>query len=137
MPLILGTNSIKDTGYDVANSLRFDDGSSDYLNRTSASTGNRKTFTISYWGKRGNLTLGGTSTALSSGDFSTGDNHTYVGFQVSTDTARIQNTVGGSTVMSLISSALYRDVSAWYHFVWKVDTIPSAKWVKSFFLGCF
>ena len=27
MPLILGTNSIKDTGYDVANSLRFDDGS--------------------------------------------------------------------------------------------------------------
>jgi hypothetical protein len=26
MPLILGTNSIKDTGYDVANSLRFDDG---------------------------------------------------------------------------------------------------------------
>ena len=30
MPLILGTNSIKDTGYNVANSLRFDDGSTDY-----------------------------------------------------------------------------------------------------------
>ena len=34
MPLILGTNSIKDTGYDVANSLRFDGASSSYLNRT-------------------------------------------------------------------------------------------------------
>ena len=32
--IILGTNSIKDTGFDVANSLRFNSGSSDYLNRT-------------------------------------------------------------------------------------------------------
>ena len=127
MPLIIPSNSISAGGYEVDNSLRFDDGSSDYLNRTTASTGNRKTFTISYWGKRGNLTLSGTSTALSSGDFSTGDNHTYVGFQLSTDTARIQNTVGGSTVMSLISSALYRDVSAWYHFVWKVDTTQATE----------
>ena len=31
--IILGTNSIKDTGYDVANSLRFNDGSSDNLTR--------------------------------------------------------------------------------------------------------
>ena len=28
MPLILGTNSIKDTGYNVANSIMFDDGDS-------------------------------------------------------------------------------------------------------------
>jgi hypothetical protein len=35
MPLILGTNSIKDTGYDVANSLRFDDGGSEYLRKNS------------------------------------------------------------------------------------------------------
>jgi len=108
-------------------SARFNDGSSDYLNRTSSSTGNKKTFTISYWCKRGNLTLGNTSTALSSGNFSNGDNHTYVGFQLNTDTARIQNTVSGSTVMSLISTALYRDVSAWYNFVWKVDTTQSTE----------
>ena len=38
MPLILGTNSIKDTGYDVANSLRFNDGSSDYLSLSSLGT---------------------------------------------------------------------------------------------------
>ena len=34
MPLILGTNSIKDTGYNVANSLRFNDDSSDRLTRS-------------------------------------------------------------------------------------------------------
>jgi hypothetical protein len=33
MPLILGTNSIKDTGYDVANSVRFN-GSNTYMTRT-------------------------------------------------------------------------------------------------------
>ena len=53
--IILGTNSIKDTGYDVANSLRFDDGSSDTLSRTPSSTGNRKTWTFSCWYKRGNI----------------------------------------------------------------------------------
>jgi len=40
--IILGTNSIKDTGYNVANSLRFNDGSSDNLTR-SQTTGNRRT----------------------------------------------------------------------------------------------
>jgi hypothetical protein len=35
--IILGTNSIKDTGYDVANSCRFNDGSSDHLKRTNGS----------------------------------------------------------------------------------------------------
>ncbi len=56
MPLILGTNSIKDTGYDVDNSLRFNDGSSDYLSRTPGSTGNTKKFTVSFWLKRGTIT---------------------------------------------------------------------------------
>ena len=33
----------------IDNSLRFDDGSSDYLHRTPSGAGNRKTFTISLW----------------------------------------------------------------------------------------
>ena len=54
MPLILGTNSIKDTGYDVANSLRFNSGSSDSLTR-STTAGNRTTWTFSTWFKRSKL----------------------------------------------------------------------------------
>ena len=33
MPLILGTNSIKDTGYNIANSCRFNDDDSAYLKK--------------------------------------------------------------------------------------------------------
>ena len=46
MPLIIPSNSISDGGYEVDNSLRFNDGSSDYLTRTPSGTGNRKTWTL-------------------------------------------------------------------------------------------
>jgi hypothetical protein len=56
MSLIIPANSLAGGGYAVDNSLRFNSGSSDYLNnRTSGtSTGNRKTWTFSFWVKRGN-----------------------------------------------------------------------------------
>jgi hypothetical protein len=65
MPLILGANSVTG-GYEIDNSLRFDDGSSDYLNRTQSS-GNRKTFTISCWLKRSNLGGGKIITGINDG----------------------------------------------------------------------
>ena len=59
MPLILGTNSIKETGYDVANSCRFDDGSSDNIQRTYGTPTNSKIFALSWWTKiSGDPTLG-------------------------------------------------------------------------------
>jgi hypothetical protein len=43
MPLILGANSLTGGGYEIDNSLRFNRGSSDYLNRTpGTSTDNQK-----------------------------------------------------------------------------------------------
>ena len=53
--LIPGTNSIKDTGYSVANSLRFDSGSSDRLTRTFGSGGSSALWTWSGWIKRSKL----------------------------------------------------------------------------------
>jgi hypothetical protein len=49
MPLILGANSLAGGGYEIDNSLRFNRGSSDYLNRTPASTTNQTTWTYSTW----------------------------------------------------------------------------------------
>jgi hypothetical protein len=46
MPLILGANSITG-GYEVDNSLRFDDGSSDYLSKSWQLNRNRKNWTLS------------------------------------------------------------------------------------------
>ena len=51
MPFILGANSV--SGYTVKNSLRFNSGSSDYLNRTAGSSpSNNKIWTFSSWVKR-------------------------------------------------------------------------------------
>ena len=127
MPLIIPSNSISDGGYVVDNSCRFDDGSSDYLERTAGSTGNRKTLTISYWLKRSNITTANSQGVLNAGILTDGNNHSFCGFQFSTDTAIIQTTTSNSNVMSLQSNALFRDVSAWYHFVWKVDTTQATE----------
>jgi hypothetical protein len=58
MPLILGANSLTAGGYEVDNSLRFNSGSSDFLNRTPASSGNRKTWTWSSWVKKSTIGSG-------------------------------------------------------------------------------
>ena len=56
--IILGTNSIKETGYEVANSLRFDDGSTDYLYRSLGSQSSLRIGTFSYWVKRSSAGIG-------------------------------------------------------------------------------
>ena len=45
---ILGANTLS-SGYDVDNSLRFNRGSEDYIDRTPSSAGNQKKFTFSTW----------------------------------------------------------------------------------------
>ena len=51
-------NSGLATGYNVANSLRFNDGSSEYLHFTPSSAGNRRTMTLSVWFKGTSLAHG-------------------------------------------------------------------------------
>ena len=118
MPLILGTNSIKDTGYNVANSCRFDSGSTDHLDRTFGSAGNRKTFTVSFWLK---TTTEETYNAIfdSGADGSNSDDIYF-------HTGRL-NFSGyyGSTQFMLRTKAKYRDPSAWTHFVVAFDTTQS------------
>ena len=53
--IILGTNSIKDTGFDVANSCRFSNVSSDYLSKTYGTPTNNLKYTRSFWVKRSGL----------------------------------------------------------------------------------
>ena len=55
MPSILGANEIKATGYDVANSVRFDDGDDARLSRTLGTATNRDKYTLSVWIKRSTL----------------------------------------------------------------------------------
>ena len=118
MPLILGTNSIKDTGYDVANSLRFNDDSSDYLSKTQVTATSRRKFTLSTWLKRGNLT--GSFQFFLSSYISSNDR---IGFYFnSDDTLAVFARNSSGTTLSRQTTAKYRDTSAWYHVVYKIDT---------------
>ena len=117
MPLILGTNSIKDTGYDVDNSLRFNDGSTDYLSISGSTPDNRKKFTYSFWFKRSHL---GTDQALLSYE---SDSNNRGQIQINTSNQlRYFERSGGSTTTDLVTNRLFRDVSSWYSIIISVDT---------------
>jgi hypothetical protein len=111
MPLILGTNSIKDTGYDVANSLRFDDGSSDFLQQ-STTAGTQTTWTFSFWIKRGNI---GSTQHIVENDLA---NYHRIRF-TSGDVFEVFDSNGNHTWNW---NNLFRDVSAWSHIVLRADS---------------
>jgi hypothetical protein len=115
MPLILPGNvatATAATGYDVANSCRFNDGDSAYMHKTPTSAGSRRKFTFSAWIKRGQL---GTSQYIFNSKNGSADQiffNTSDKFQVGLE----------SITGDYVTSAVFRDVSAWYHFVVAVDT---------------
>ena len=122
--IILGTNSIKDTGYNVDNSARFD-GTTAYLNRTPGSASNRKTFTFSTWIKRSGIAGVTVHQDIFSSD--AGDDESYIHFD--TDSLKIFSTLpssaggaAGDPACVLITTQKFRDFSAWYHIVVAVDT---------------
>jgi hypothetical protein len=113
---ILAGKAIVDTGYDIANSCRFNTGDSAYMHKTPGSAGSRTTWTWSAWVKRSNLdaTNGLFEAYDSSGNF------TYIRFVG--DYLRILNIIGGSAKAQFNTTAFYRDTSSWYHIVWTWDT---------------
>ena len=124
MPLILGTNSIKDTGYDVANSLRFNSGSSDNLSRSPSGASNRKTFTLSWWVKRSKL---GSRQSIFNNTDGSGQDGVYFDF-LADDTLLLGDYGTGSwSSPKFETTQVFRDVSAWYHIVYAVDTTQSTE----------
>jgi hypothetical protein len=102
-------------GYNLTRSLRFRSSASAYLNRTPAGAGNRRTWTYSTWVKLGSL-----STALNllyaySADTDSG----LCQLSYQSNQLRIQ---GITASFLMVSTAVYRDPSAWYHVVYSVDT---------------
>ena len=120
MSLIIPANSLAGGGYAVDNSLRFNFGSSDYLNKTFGSAGNRKTWTFSTWFKRGNLGVRLVFLSGADGSFPEGLNiNTSNQFEYDHDIA--------GTDYTLTSDMLFRDVSAWYHIVVTKDTTQATE----------
>ncbi len=123
-PLILATNSIKDTGYNVDNSLRFNSGDSAELTKTFGSAGNQKTWTFSFWVKRSGISGSTTYSILEAGHGTT----PWFVFTFNNDAINVGATAGSSA--SWTTTSLFRD-TAWYHIVLVVDTTSSTSSISN------
>jgi len=120
MPLILPGNvgsATAATGYNVANSVRFNPGDSAYMHKT-PSAGNRQKATFSCWVKRS--LIGSAQTLFWAGS----DNSNYQTFPrfLASDKLVVGEVNSGSTTWEIVTDRVFRDVSAWYHIVIAMDT---------------
>jgi len=114
---ILPANSVTG-GFEVANSGRFNIGSSDHLTRSlgGSPTSTRKA-TWSYWVKRSTLTSSA-SEMIYSNEVADDNNRGFIQFE-DNDSFRMTDSVSST---QLKTNRLFRDVSAFYHIVLAIDT---------------
>ncbi len=133
MPLILPGNvgsATATTGYDVANSCRFEDSSDDGLNRTLGTPTNNYKWTISFWLKRTEL---GVEDAIMT-SFTNTQNRGMLLFRTD-DQLEILDLQSDSYVMQKKTNRKFRDVSAWYHIVISSDATLSSPATKFYVNG--
>jgi hypothetical protein len=105
------------TGYDIDNSLKFENANSEYMARTPAGNGNLQICTLSVWLKRTEL---GVNRNFFTGDYGgAADPWFILGFQ--NDRLYFSSTAGVSG-NAVVPTRLFRDTSAWYHMVFAIDT---------------
>ena len=111
-----------EAAYTIDQSLRFEDGSSAYLSRTPASAGNRRTWTFSAWVKRGNISEG----YLFGVEGADTNNRSRLGFNAS-HVFEFNNRTSSGNVITVNSSAVFRDPSSWYHIVFTFDSTEATQ----------
>ena len=116
------------TGYNLTKSLRFRSSASAYLNRTPASSGNRTTWTMSIWFKRGTLSteqhiFEGASSPASANQF-----------YFNTDNTLVYN---DNATNYFTTSQVFRDPSAWYHMmvVWNTGNSTASDRIRLYING--
>jgi len=115
MSIIIPANTLASGGYEVDNSLRFNDGSSDKLSRSSGTPSSRQKFTWSQWVKRS----ADTDYQVIQGCYSDTSNYLLVSFN--SDRIDVIDFESGVNARK-ITTAKFRDFSAFYHIVVAVDT---------------
>jgi hypothetical protein len=113
-PVIGGTQV---SGYNIDNSLRFNDDDTAYLSRTRSSQSNT-TGTFSVWTKMGNP---GADNVLFGGATDV-NNRSYIYFSDPDGFVGIFSRTSGSADIAYNSNGRFRDPSAWYHVVVAIDT---------------
>jgi hypothetical protein len=137
MPLILPGNvgsATAATGYDVANSCRFNDGSSDSLNKTPSSNGTRTTWTFSIWLKRSSTSTSGHQ--IFDASPTPGSDESKIYFY--NDFLYWKQEIGGGGADGyLVTNRKFRDVSAWYNIIcqWNTTSGTESERMKIFVNG--
>ena len=119
MSIIVPANTLAaGGGFDVANSCRFNIGSSDHLTRSlgGSPTSTRKA-TWSYWVKRSTLTSSA-SEMIYSNEVADDNNRGFIQFE-DNDSFRMTDSVSST---QLKTNRLFRDVASFYHIVLAIDT---------------
>ena len=119
MPLILPGNvgsATAATGFNVANSCRFNPADSAYMHKT-PDAGNRRTFTFSCWVKRS--LISSAQTLFWAG--SSNDDYFAMRFEANNKFSLFE-AVSGATNWGINTNRVFKDISAWYHVVVAVDT---------------
>ena len=117
-PLILGTNSIKDTGFNVNNSYFI--GADAKTSITNTTPTNTKKFTISFWIKIHEFPTSGGDRPIF-GYYSDSSNQAYM-YLRNDGTLGIFENKSGSTKLDFRTSQVLRDPSSFYNIIMAIDT---------------
>jgi hypothetical protein len=118
--MFVGMGANSPSGYNITDSLRFRSTATTYLSRTPTVVGNQTTWTWSAWVKRSEI-------ATQSGLFSAynnDNNRTSIIFR-NDDELQVFRRAGGTNTFIYRPTMLFRDTSAWYHIVVKMDQSQS------------
>ena len=129
---ILPANTLSSGGYDVANSLRFNTASDDYLNRTVGTPTQSLKYTISAWVKRSVQSTNVNSAILGIGN--SGSSNAALRFKTN-DTLQFYDHVSNADQVNYITNRVFRDNSAWYHVVVSSDRSLGSPETKIFING--
>ena len=111
----MGASGAQSTGYEIEQSIRFNDDDSPFMDRTPSSASNQTTWTISCWVKIGNIPGNYTIWCVHTAYQSYAQIRSSTGLEFA-----VGNGSSGSSYHALTS--FFRDPSAWYHLVMIFDS---------------
>ena len=116
MATVLGANSVVDSGFNVANSARFEGGTPDSLRLAAAGDdGDQKHWTVSMWIKRSKL-----ATLQHVWGWSRNSTNAEGGFAFDTNDQIFFISDGQNGGTNEIDG-VFKDTAAWFHLVWSCD----------------
>jgi hypothetical protein len=105
--------------YPLQRSVRLRSSASAYFRRANVTSTSTTTWTYSFWLKRGSTI--GTQNNISGAGPSSGTSYSAFLFD-SSNAFQVNDDSGGASNFLLVTTQVFRDPSAWYHFVIAVDT---------------